>query len=266
MARGAVEDAADTTFCVRCGGAVHYDAVYLGHLGDYRCPRCGHARPPLDLAARDVRLDGVDGSAFRLDAPDGSSEVRLGVPGLYNVENALGALALAYALGVPTAAARRAAGRLPRRVRPLRAADAPATASVVLLLVKNPAGANEALRTVREAVRERRWCWRSTTASPTGATSRGSGTSTSRRRCPAPSTSWRPAPGPPTSPCASATPAPTRRASSWSRSWSTALDRGLELAGPGGTAYVLPTYTAMLELQRLVAARGLARPYWEARA
>ncbi len=45
-----------------------------------------------------------------------------------------------------------------------------------------------------------------------------------------------------------------------------ALDRGLELAGAGGTAYVLPTYTAMLELQRLVSARGLARPYWEARA
>ena len=45
-----------------------------------------------------------------------------------------------------------------------------------------------------------------------------------------------------------------------------ALDRALERAGAGGTAYVLPTYTAMLELQRLAAARGLARPYWEAAA
>ena len=42
-----------------------------------------------------------------------------------------------------------------------------------------------------------------------------------------------------------------------------ALDRGLELTEPGGELVVLPTYTAMLALQRLVADRGLARPYWE---
>ena len=44
-----------------------------------------------------------------------------------------------------------------------------------------------------------------------------------------------------------------------------ALDRGLELTPPGGELVVLPTYTAMLGLQRIVAARGLARPYWERR-
>ena len=41
-----------------------------------------------------------------------------------------------------------------------------------------------------------------------------------------------------------------------------ALDRLAELSA-GGTGYVLPTYTAMLELQRVAARRGLARPYWE---
>jgi lipid II isoglutaminyl synthase (glutamine-hydrolysing) len=41
-----------------------------------------------------------------------------------------------------------------------------------------------------------------------------------------------------------------------------ALDRLAALAA-GGTGYVLPTYTAMLELQRVAAGRGLARPYWE---
>ena len=42
-----------------------------------------------------------------------------------------------------------------------------------------------------------------------------------------------------------------------------ALDRGLELTPPGGELVVLPTYTAMLELQRVVTERGLAAPYWE---
>ena len=43
-----------------------------------------------------------------------------------------------------------------------------------------------------------------------------------------------------------------------------ALDRALELTPAGGELVVLPTYTAMLALQRIVAERGLTRPYWEA--
>jgi hypothetical protein len=31
----------------------------------------------------------------------------------------------------------------------------------------------------------------------------------------------------------------------------------------GGELVVLPTYTAMLALQRIVVERGLAKPYWE---
>ena len=42
-----------------------------------------------------------------------------------------------------------------------------------------------------------------------------------------------------------------------------ALDRGLELVPPGGELVVLPTYTAMLALRRIVASRGHVRNYWE---
>jgi UDP-N-acetylmuramyl tripeptide synthase len=42
-----------------------------------------------------------------------------------------------------------------------------------------------------------------------------------------------------------------------------ALDRGLELTPSGSDLVLLPTYTAMLELQRIVSGRGLVRPYWE---
>ena len=42
-----------------------------------------------------------------------------------------------------------------------------------------------------------------------------------------------------------------------------ALDRGLELTPAGGELVVLPTYTAMLGLQRIISGRGLTRPYWE---
>ena len=42
-----------------------------------------------------------------------------------------------------------------------------------------------------------------------------------------------------------------------------ALDRGLELTPPGRELVVLPTYTAMLGLRKIVAGRGFTRQYWE---
>jgi hypothetical protein len=45
-----------------------------------------------------------------------------------------------------------------------------------------------------------------------------------------------------------------------------ALDRGLELTPAGGELVLLPTYTAMLALRKVVAGRGYVRPYWEERA
>ncbi len=42
-----------------------------------------------------------------------------------------------------------------------------------------------------------------------------------------------------------------------------ALDRGLELTAPGTALGVLPTYTAMLDLRAIAVSRGLVRPFWE---
>src|ERR671919_1145057 len=53
QARPSLQHAADSKYCVRCGAPYDYAAAYVGHLGDYRCPACGHARPPLDVAARE---------------------------------------------------------------------------------------------------------------------------------------------------------------------------------------------------------------------
>ena len=50
-----LQHAADSKYCVRCGTPYEYAAAYVGHLGDYRCPACGHARPPLDVVGADDR-------------------------------------------------------------------------------------------------------------------------------------------------------------------------------------------------------------------
>src|SRR6478736_3977863 len=43
VARPSLQHAADSKYCIRCGTPYLYDAAYVGHLGAYRCPKCGHA-------------------------------------------------------------------------------------------------------------------------------------------------------------------------------------------------------------------------------
>jgi UDP-N-acetylmuramyl tripeptide synthase len=160
MARPEMQHAADSKHCRRCGHAYTYEAIYLGHLGRYRCPQCGARQPQPDVIAERVQLNGTRDASFTLTLGDPTSDaaagagggprsatVTLPLPGLYNVYNALGAAALCHALGVPfdelvagLGAVEAAFGRAETIVldgRPLS-----------ILLIKNPAGANEVLRTL----------------------------------------------------------------------------------------------------------------------
>src|SRR5438132_172692 len=76
QAHPALQHAADSIWCIRCGTAYEYAAAYIGHLGDYRCPACGHARPPLDIAAREIELEGIDRVSFDLITPEGLRRVQ----------------------------------------------------------------------------------------------------------------------------------------------------------------------------------------------
>ena len=134
-----------------CAAASPYDyaAAYVGHLGDYRCPNCGHARPPLDVAARSIDLQALDASVFDLVTPAGTVRVRLPLPGLYNVYNALAAAASALALDASLDEIAAGLGSFTAafgRFERIQAGDR----GILMLLIKNPAGANEAIRTLEE--------------------------------------------------------------------------------------------------------------------
>jgi UDP-N-acetylmuramyl tripeptide synthase len=139
--------AADAKHCRRCGAPYTFDAIYLGHLGHYHCPSCEQRRPSPTVLARSVALEGVRSARFHLSTPDGEAEVKLALPGLYNVYNALAAAALAVALEIPLA-------EIVAGLESTRAAFGRAETVTVrgretrILLVKNPAGANEVLRTL----------------------------------------------------------------------------------------------------------------------
>ena len=147
LALPGLQHASDSKHCRRCGAPYVYDAVLLGHLGHYRCPNGDSARPRPAIAAEDVELQGVRAARFTLRTPAGSARIALPLPGLYNVYNALAAAALCTALGVPLAdvvAGLQGVAPAFGRAETVDLAGRPLT----LLLVKNPAGANEVLRTL----------------------------------------------------------------------------------------------------------------------
>jgi UDP-N-acetylmuramyl tripeptide synthase len=262
VARPSLQHAADSKYCIRCGTPYAYAAAYVGHLGDYRCPSCGHARPPLDVAARDVELHGLAGASFTLAAAEGETRVDLALPGLYNVYNALGAASLALALGTSLDDVRAGLGRFSAafgRFERIAVGDR----RLLMLLVKNPAGANEAVRTLveggapRVAVialndaiadgRDVSWIWdvdfEPLLAGLDTLVATGSRAAELALRF--------------------AYGGLDRGRIEVVPPLEAALDRGLELTPAGGELTILPTYTAMLALRRIVAARGHVANYWE---
>jgi lipid II isoglutaminyl synthase (glutamine-hydrolysing) len=142
-----MQHAADSKHCRRCGAAYAYEAIYLGHLGTYRCPNCGQRRPEPAVAAERIVLEGTRSASFRLRTPEGAATIRLPLPGLYNVYNALGAAALCLELGIGLETV--TAGLEAVTAAFGRAETVPVgSVELSILLVKNPAGANEILRTL----------------------------------------------------------------------------------------------------------------------
>ena len=252
-----LQHAADSKHCRTCGTAYAYDAIWLGHLGRYRCPGCGRERPQPQVRARRVLLEGMAGSRIELVTPAGEATIRLPLPGLYNVYNAVAAAAMALELGVSLAdvqagleGAAAAFGRV--ETIPIGGRD------VWILLVKNPAGANEVLRTLTLAGdrldlwialndriadgRDVSWIWdadfellagrvRSVTCSGTRAEEMAL-----RLKY-----------------------ADIGAEPRIDRDLGRSLDAAV--ADGEGPLYALPTYTALIELRDLLAERGLARPW-----
>ncbi|MDE3024200.1 MAG: DUF1727 domain-containing protein [Acidobacteriota bacterium] len=262
VARPSLQHAADSKYCELCGAPYVYAAAYVGHLGDYRCPNGHRARPPLEVAARAIELRGLDSAAFDLHLPGATRRVELAVPGLYNVYNAVGAAALAHVLGSSPDEIAEGLGRFRAafgRFERIAAGDK----TLLLLLIKNPAGANEVVRTLvdggapRVAVvalndgiadgRDVSWIWdvdfEPLLAGLDTLVATGDRAAELALRFKYGGLD--------------------ERAIEVEPSLEAALDRGLDLTPAHGELVLLPTYTAMLALQRIIAARGLARPYWE---
>jgi UDP-N-acetylmuramyl tripeptide synthase len=259
-----LQHAFDAKHCRRCGAPYRYERSFVGHLGHYSCPNCGADRPAPDVAATHIDLEGMRGSRVAVRVPKGEVELRLPLPGLYNVYNALAALTAALRLGVSPQQAAGALGEMEAVFGRVETIEVDGTA-VSILLIKNPAGANEVLRTllleagaddgdglhVWVALNDRiadgrdvSWVWDADFELLAGRVRRVV--------------------------CAG-----TRAAEMAVRlkyaglapeaiEVEEAIDRSLDraVAEADGRLFALPTYTALLELRTLLSKRGLAKRYW----
>ncbi len=262
VALDGVEHAADARFCL-CGAAFAYEAVYMGHVGVWRCEACGRARREPDVAARDVELS-EQGVRFQLDVraagPGRTLQIDLPFVGLYSVYNALAAAAAAHAIGLPVEAvvgALEQAGPAFGRQERFRVDGR----NVRLLLAKNPAGLNEVVRTIAAQLRP-----------PTLLAILNDGIADGR------DVSWiydadieqlAGRVGPVVVSGGRADDLALRFALAGVEpaevvpEIAAALERALALTPEGGWLEVVPTYTAMLTVRAILAARTGAAPYWE---
>ena len=134
----------DATHCIRCKTEYEYDYISYGHLGGFRCPKCGYARHAADYAVTDVIEQRSNGTTAAISIRGERRVVEINLPALYNVYNAVGALAAAMESGVTADNAVRALALFRcgfGRMEAFRLGKA----DVRMMLVKNPAGCNQVI-------------------------------------------------------------------------------------------------------------------------
>ena len=141
---GHVAEVSDAPYCIKCKSEYEYDFVTYGHLGGYRCPHCGYARPTPDLCVSRIVTSDEEHSevVFR----DGQTEIpaSINLPGGYNIYNACAAMTAAKALGLDLTKAAQSLSHFACGFGRMEKFEI-GGADVRMILIKNPAGCNQVL-------------------------------------------------------------------------------------------------------------------------
>lgn len=140
--------------CPLCKQALQFSSRRYAHLGDFACPACNFKRPESLCSSYLLPNKDRSGTRFLVCTPAEEVEFNSTLTGLYNVYNITAALAAALVLKPKTklssltpvvAAFRAPAGRTEHFIWPDRQKQG------TLVLVKNPAGFNQALTALADS-------------------------------------------------------------------------------------------------------------------
>ena len=138
-------DLSDAGKCPKCGGDYSYDYNIYAHLGGFRCQKCGFSRQAPDVAVTSIKEKTSDGSVVHMrpgkKAP--AQDVRIALPAVYNIYNAAASIAAIIALKLPAREAVDALSSARASFGRLETFDLQGN-RLQMILVKNPAGCNQA--------------------------------------------------------------------------------------------------------------------------
>jgi UDP-N-acetylmuramyl tripeptide synthase len=145
-----ISGAADSIRCPRCRSDLHYDQVYLSHLGSYRCDNCGFGRPALDVAVTEIRVQGLQATDCTIRTPAGEHQLSIPQAGVHVAYNAAAALAICHALNIPVPHASASLASVQPAFGRMEHVHA-AGRDIVVVFAKNPTSFNTTLRTLDQA-------------------------------------------------------------------------------------------------------------------
>ena len=142
-----IDQVADVKYCLNCNEKLIYKSLLSAHLGNYYCPNCGIKRPSPSIHATNLKFKPSFSTSLELSVNGQLLTVNCQLPGLYNVYNILAASALTSEFGIK-------AQKIKEKIENFSTAFGRFQSmsirnkSVVIFLIKNPAGANEVIRTL----------------------------------------------------------------------------------------------------------------------
>ena len=134
---------ADAKFCKICKSPYQYNFVTYNHLGDYFCTNCGYKRPKLKYAVNNILDLGPDSSTVIIN----NNELTISQAGVYNIYNGLCAYSIASELYIDPSIISNSLSKQDSsfgRQEEIKIEDK----IIKIILVKNPAGYNQALDTL----------------------------------------------------------------------------------------------------------------------
>ena len=139
-----VHEVSDAPYCIKCKTEYVYDYVTYGHLGGFRCPKCGYHRPDAQVAVEKVLESTADSSKILVRFGGKEYEATVNLPGGYNIYNATAMIAAGYVMGMDDKVIINALNSFECGFGRMEKFTVNNT-DVRMILIKNPAGCNQVL-------------------------------------------------------------------------------------------------------------------------
>ncbi len=139
-----VEEVSDAPYCIKCKTEYVYDYVTYGHLGGFRCPNCGYHRPQTEVSVEKVLESTPDSSTILLNLNGSEYQATINLPGGYNIYNATATAATGYVLGIKNETIIDALSSFECGFGRMEKFTVNGT-DIRMILIKNPAGCNQVL-------------------------------------------------------------------------------------------------------------------------